>query len=59
MMHVGFASGIIGLTIVAVLLVVVFFPAARLRRRRRKTHGRIISTSRRPSVRFSVKPPKE
>jgi len=32
---------------------------ARIRRRRRKSHGRIISKSNRPTVKFSVRPPKE
>jgi hypothetical protein len=32
---------------------------ARLQRRRRKSHSRIVSKTSRPSVRFSVKPPKE
>jgi hypothetical protein len=32
---------------------------ARLSRRRHKSHSRLVSTSKRPSVRFSVKPPKE
>jgi hypothetical protein len=31
---------------------------ARLRRRRRKSHSRLISKADRPSVRFSVRPPK-
>jgi hypothetical protein len=34
-------------------------PDARLRRRLRKTHSRIVSKSRQPSVKFSVKSPKE
>jgi len=32
---------------------------ARLRRRRRKSHSRVISKTNRPTVRFSVRPPKE
>jgi hypothetical protein len=32
---------------------------SRLRRRRRKSHSRIVSKSRQPTVRFSVNPPKE
>lgn len=46
---------------VAVLLLVVAFqftPSARLRRRRRKSHSRIAYKARRPSVKFSVRPPK-
>jgi hypothetical protein len=31
----------------------------RVRRRRRKSHSPIVSKSRRPTVRFSVKPPKD
>ena len=36
-----------------------FSPGARLRRRLRKTHSRIVSKSRQPSVKFSVKPPRK
>jgi hypothetical protein len=36
-----------------------FSPSARLRRRLRRTHSRIISRAQRPSVKLSVKPPKE
>jgi hypothetical protein len=32
---------------------------ARLRRRRRKSHSRIVSKTARPTVRFSVRPPKK
>jgi hypothetical protein len=32
---------------------------ARLRRRRRKSHTRIVSKTNRPTVRFSVRPPKD
>ena len=51
----------LGLAIV-LLIVTGFFrfsPSARLRRRLRKTHSRIVSKSRQPSVKFSVKTPKE
>jgi hypothetical protein len=34
-------------------------PNARLRRRRRKSHSQVISKANRPSVKFSVRPPKE
>ena len=34
-------------------------PDSRLRRRRRKSHSPLISKARRPTVRFSVRPPKE
>lgn len=37
----------------------VFSHDARVERRRRKSHSRLISKANRPSVRFSVKPPKE
>jgi hypothetical protein len=55
------------LWLVAVLLlagfcfaIASFYSAgARLRRRRRRSHSRLISKTSRPSVRFSVKPPKE
>lgn len=33
--------------------------SAKLRRRRRKSHSRIESTANRPTVRFSVRPPKK
>ena len=32
---------------------------ARLRRRRRKSHTPLVSKARRPTVRFSVRPPKD
>jgi hypothetical protein len=34
-------------------------PAARLRRRLRKTHSRIVSKTKEPTVKFSVKTPKD
>ena len=53
----------LGLGMLTVLLVAVmlirFNPGARLRRRLRKTHSRIISKARQPTVKFSVKTPKE
>jgi hypothetical protein len=52
---------VIGAAAIVVLLVAAarLTPSARLRRRLRKTHSRIVSKSERPSVKFSVKPPKE
>ena len=55
------------LWLVAVLLLAGFCFAiasflssgARLRRRRRKSHSRLVSKASHPSVKFSVKPPKE
>jgi hypothetical protein len=57
----GFVWWGMGTAALAVLLVAVyrFAPGARLRRRLKKTHSRIISKSDRPSVKFSVKTPKE
>ncbi len=34
-------------------------PSARLRRRRRRSHARLVSKSRKPMVRFSVRRPKD
>jgi hypothetical protein len=53
--------GIVGV-VAAVFAITIFFrfyPQARLRRRLRKTRNRIVSKSRGPSIKFSVKPPKE
>jgi hypothetical protein len=52
---------LIGVAAVILLLAIVprLFPHARLRRRLKKTHSRIITKSQHPSVKFSVKPPKE
>jgi len=52
---------IVGLIAVGIVITLAsqLSPEARLRRRRRKSHSRIISKSGRPSVKFSVKPPKE
>jgi hypothetical protein len=61
MSHDGMAWGILGM-IAVVLLLGLFLslsPNARLRRRLRKTHSRIISKAPRPSVKLSVKPPKD
>ena len=57
----GLIWGVIAVAAVVVLLVILsrLSPNARLRRRLRKTHSRIVSKSREPSVKFSVKPPKE
>ena len=46
----------LGLLVASVMLL---SSEARLRRRRRKSHSRIISKTNRPSVKFSVRPPKE
>jgi hypothetical protein len=50
-----------GLIAVGIVITLAFqlSPDARLRRRRRKSHSRIISKSGRPTVKFSVKTPKE
>jgi hypothetical protein len=51
---------LLGLVVLALGLVVFRYTSdTKLRRRRRKSHSRIVSKSRRPMVRFSVKPPKE
>jgi hypothetical protein len=52
---------IIGLAAIglAVASVMLLSSEARLRRRRRKSPSRIISKTNRPSVKFSVRPPKE
>ena len=52
---------VIGLVVVALIGVVLYqlTSDARLRRRRRKSHSRIVSKSRQPTVRFSVRPPKD
>jgi len=51
---------LVGVLVVGTWLLLTFFtPGARLRRRRRKSHSRIVSKTNRPSVRFSVRPPKE
>ena len=53
--------GVAGLVALGLLLFVLVFlsPTARLRRRLKKTHSRIVSKAQRPTVKFSVKPPKE
>ena len=51
---------LLAIVAIALVLILVFFsPPARLRRRLRRTHSRIVTKSSRPSVKFSVKPPKE
>jgi hypothetical protein len=50
--------GAIGLAFILVF-VLRLSPNARLRRRLKKTHSRLTSKSRRPSVQLNVKPPKE
>jgi hypothetical protein len=53
--------GAAGVVVVILFLVIVtqLSPNARLRRRLKKTHSRIVTKSERPTVKFSVKPPKE
>jgi hypothetical protein len=51
---------LVGLVVVGCWLGLgLFSPGAKLRRRRRKSHSRVVSKTTRPSVRFSVRPPKE
>lgn len=60
MMRGLYLSGVAVLMVGAfVILLTQLSEEARLRRRRRKNHARLISKTRKPSVRFSVKPPKE
>ena len=51
----------VALIVVGLIGVLLFqlSPDARLRRRRRKSHARIVAKSRRPMVRFSVRPPRK
>jgi hypothetical protein len=61
MSYAELVCGIVGV-IVAVFALTLFFkvyPQAKLRRRLRKTRNRIVSKSQSPSIKFSVKPPKE
>ncbi len=54
----GFVWWLVGLAGVMLLAFgLLFNPEARMRRRLRKTHSRIVSKTRRPMVRFSVRPP--
>jgi hypothetical protein len=50
-------AGFMALVILGVLLFQLT-PSARMRRRRRKSNAPVISTSRKPMVRLSVRPPK-
>jgi hypothetical protein len=50
--------GLIAVAAVGVLLY-QFSTDVRMRRRRRKSHSRVISKSRQPTVRFSVRSPKD
>ena len=52
-----FAAGVT--SVILVVLAVRFSSRARLRRRLRKTHGRVVSRARRPSVQLNVKTPEE
>ena len=53
--------GVVGVMAVIVLFVSIarLSPSARLRRRLKKTHSRFTSKAHEPSVKFSVKPPKD
>jgi hypothetical protein len=53
--------GAAGVVVVILFLVIVsrLSRNARIRRRLKKTHSRIVTKSERPTVKFSVKPPKE
>lgn len=53
------AVGIVATVAVASFLVLYFAPDARLERRRRKNNSRVVSTARRPMVKFSVRTPDE
>jgi hypothetical protein len=55
------ALGIVAAIAMALLLFfsLKVWPNARMRRRLRRTRDPIVSKSRQPSVKFSVKPPKE
>jgi len=59
--HPWLIAGLIAL--VALCVLGLFFSqlssGARLRRRRRKSHSPLVSKARRPTVRFSVRPPKD
>ena len=52
------AAGVAGVLLLLVALTRLT-ANARLRRRLKKTRGRIVSKAHEPSVKFSVKPPKE
>ena len=54
---VGVLAGLLAAGFLAWLL--LRFRASRFERRRRKSHSRIVSTARRPTVKFSVRPPKD
>ena len=49
----------VALVLLVGTMLIGFNPTARLRRRLRKTHSRIVSKARQPTVKFSVKTPKE
>jgi hypothetical protein len=61
MSHDGMVWGILGMVAVVGLLGLFLnlSPNARLRRRLRRTHSRIISKAQQPSVKLSVKTPKD
>jgi hypothetical protein len=54
-----FVWGVTGVLAAMILGGLLLSPNARLRRRLKKTHSRIKSTGRQPTVKFSVKTPKE
>lgn len=56
----GLLWGLLGLVVLTIGFAIFKYTTdTRLRRRRRKSHSRVVSKSRRPMVRFSVKPPKD
>ena len=57
----GLVWWLIGLIVVGLIGVLLYqlSPDARMRRRRRKSHSRIVSKSRQPSVRFNTRLPKD
>jgi len=59
--HPWLIAGLIALAALCVLglLLSQLSTGARLRRRRRKSHSPLVSKARRPTVRFSVRPPKD
>ncbi len=60
MKHSELIFALVGVVVVGCWLGVSFLSSdARMRRRRRKSHSRIFSKTNRPSVRFSVRPPKK
>jgi hypothetical protein len=58
MLQMWWLFGVVALFL-GVIIVRQLSPDSRLRRRRRKSHGPIVSKSRKPLVRFSVRPPRD